>query len=128
MEERREENVVNFDEVKKEARKAMFKKRLSSFYESAKIKVMAVVEWGREHPAEVAGIVTGASVLAKSVSKHSHEMQEQRHRDREFFDHRTGKWCETKRKLTAREQVEAEARHQAGETWTQIFADMRLLK
>lgn len=122
-ESKREEKVELVD-FKKEA----MKRKLKAGVETAKTGIMKGVKWVYEHPAEAAAGVTGLGLFVKSVTKTSANHAEQRRREREFFEHSSGKWCEIKRKLTPREQVETEARHKAGETWTQIFSDMRLLK
>lgn len=123
MENKNEEKVELVD-FKKEAAK----RKLKAGVETVKIKVMQGVKWVSDHPAEAAAGATGLGLFVKSLTKTSANHAEQRRREREFFEHSSGKWCEIKRKLTPREQVEAEARHKAGETWTQIFSDMRLLK
>lgn len=122
--ENRNEEKVELIDFKKEA----MKRKLKAGVETAKIKVMQGVKWVSDHPAEAAAGVTGIGLFVKQLTKTSANHAEQRRREREFFEHSSGKWCEIKRKLTPREQVEAEARHKAGETWTQIFSDMRLLK
>lgn len=122
--ENRNEEKVELIDFKKEAAK----RKLKGYVEAAKLNVIKGVKWVTEHPAEAAASVTGLGLFVKSVTKTSANHAEQRRREREFFEHSSGKWCEIKRKLTPREQVEAEARHKAGETWTQIFSDMRLLK
>lgn len=123
MENKNEEKVELVD-FKREAAK----RKLKAGVETTKIKLMQGVKWVSDHPAEAAAGVTGLGLFVKSVTKTSANHAEQRRREREFFEHSSGKWCEIKRKLTPREQVEAEARHKAGETWTQIFSDMCLLK
>ena len=119
-----EKKVVTIDDFKKEA----FKRKLKGFYETAKVKVKQGVKWASDHTGETAALITGAGLITKNVVKSHSLHEEQRRRDTQFFEHRSGKWCETKRKLTPREQLEAETRHQNGETWTQIFSDMKLLR
>ena len=119
-----EEKTVSFDDVKKEIRK----KKVKDFLYSAKDKVVAVFEWGMKHPVESASILTGAGMTVRSLAKHSNERSERHRRETQFFEHRSGKWATAKRKLTSREQLEAETRHRNGETWTEILASMGLLK
>lgn len=121
---RNEEKKVELVDFKKEA----MKRKLKAGVETVKLNIMKGVKWVSDHPAEAAAGVTGLGLFVKQLTKTSANHAEQRRREREFFEHSSGKWCEIKRKLTPREQVEAEARHKAGETWTQIFSDMRLLK
>ncbi len=123
MENKNEEKVKLVD-FKKEAAK----RKLKAGVETVKTGITKGVKWVTKHPAEAAAGVTGLSLFVKSLTKTSANHAEQRRREREFFEHSSGKWCEIKRKLTPREQVEAEVRHKAGETWTQIFSEMRLLK
>lgn len=123
-ENRNEEKKVELVDFKKEA----MKRKLKTGVETVKTGIMKGAKWVSDHPAEAAAGVTGLGLFVKQLTKTSANHAEQRRREREFFEHSSGKWCEIKRKLTPREQVEAEARHKAGETWTQIFSDMRLLK
>lgn len=123
MEEEKIEKVELID-FKKEA----FRRKVMGVGEKAKAKAMGAVQWISNHPAEAAGIVTGLSVITGKIVKTHTIHEEQRRRDTQFFEHRSGKWCEAKRKLTPREQLEAESRHRNGETWTEILSDMRLLR
>lgn len=122
--ENKDEKVTMID-FKKEA----FKRKVKGAVNEVKDKAIVVVKWGFDHPVEAASIITGASLLTRNIVKQNAIRSEQKHTERKFYEHSSGKWAETKRKLTQREQLEAERRHKENkETWTEIFADMGVLK
>lgn len=122
--ENKDEKVTLVD-FKKEA----FKRKVNGAVNEVKDKAIGVVKWGFDHPVEAASIITGAGVLARNIVKQNAIRSEQKHTDCKFYEHSSGKWAETKRKLTPKEQLEAERRHKINkETWTEIFADMGVLK
>lgn len=81
----------------------------------------------KEHPLEAA--TTVGTLFAGYKKLHSMRLdyveEDRRHRD--FYDPRTGKHVWARRKLTARELMRIDARYKAGDSYTQILADMGLL-
>lgn len=87
-----------------------------------------LVHYCADHPLVTITLASaGASVIQRG-SKLWIDHSETVRRDRSFWDPRIGKYTKTKRKLSPYEQVEAEARFKAGEGWSEIFADMDILK
>lgn len=81
----------------------------------------------KEHPLEAA--TTVGTLFAGYKKLHSMRLdyieEDRRHRD--FYDPRTGKHVWARRKLTTRELMRIDARYKAGDSYTQILADMGLL-
>ena len=124
MEEIREEKVVFFKEFKKEA----LKKRLKDGWEFAKEKVGEGINWVMEHPVESAGMAAAASTAISKTVRHRTVKTEERRRETEFYDPRTGMYAKSRRPLTAREKLAAERRYKEGFSWNQVLDEMRLLK
>ena len=122
--EQQNEKVVFFKDFKKEA----FKKKVKDTIDAGKQKVTSGIQWCLEHPAEAAGLAAiGAPLIAKGV-KYKTVKTEEKRRETEFYDPRTGMYAKARRPLTAREKLRAEERYKSGENWSHILDDMRLLK
>lgn len=118
------EKVYSFKNFKKDA----FKKKLKDTYDYVKQKTVDGIHWCLDHPVEAIGLASiGALLVAKGV-KYKTVKTEERRRETEFYDLRTGMYAKSKRPLTAREKLRAEERYKAGENWSHILDDMRLLK
>jgi hypothetical protein len=81
-----------------------------------------------EHPMVAIAITSAAATGIQKGTKLWIDHTETVRRDRSFWDPRVGKYTKIRRKLKPYEQVQAEARFKAGEGWSEIFADMDLLK
>ena len=111
-------------EFKKESAKRKAKAVLSD----AKKKADEAVRWGMDHPAEAIAL---AGLLVGGVKKASSAYQthaEDRRRDIDFYDPRTGRHSKARRKLKPYEQVRVTERYNRGESYDKILYEMGLLK
>lgn len=119
-----EKKIYSFKDFKKDA----FKKKVKDTYDAGKAKVASGIQWCFDHPMEAIGLASiTAPLIAKGV-KYKTVKTEERRRETEFYDPRTGMYAKAKRPLTSREKVKAEERYRNGENWSHILDDMRLLK
>lgn len=95
----------------------------------AKAEASTLFNWCRENPVQAAGIASAASLSVSKVMRYKKVTKEETRRRTEYYDPRTGKYARARRPLKPREQLEAERRYRDGkETWTEILADMGLLR
>ena len=117
MEERKTNETVDIRDFKAEARKRKLKECGRK-----------VLGWIQEHPVEALGAATMALGVGKKTLGVHKVKTEERRRATEFYNPRTGMYATTKRPLTAKEKAYAENRFRNGDSWTDIFSDMKLLK
>ena len=116
MEERKNE-TVDIRDFKAEARK----RKIKEYCRKA-------IGWIQEHPVEALGAATMALGVGKKTLGVHKVHTEERRRATEFYNPRTGMYATTKRPLTAKEKAYAEKRFKEGDSWTEIFSDMKVLK
>ena len=99
-------------------------------------KVTHTVEYVKANPKETAAILASALAVVKGASKGMHAVnrhrelkQEKWHREREVYDHSTGMYLQTNRKLKAAdiEQINRIMR-QTGKKKSEVMADLNLLR
>ena len=101
-----------------------------------KNKVDNTIEYVKSNPqgaativATVTAIIGGGSKLMKSVNKHRELRQEKWHREREVYDHSTGMYLQTKRKLTKNDIVRINnLMRSTGKKKSEVMHDLNLLK
>lgn len=116
--------TVDLRDFKKES----FKRKVKDAFASFKKKVDAAVAWGMEHPAEAIAIVTLTAGTIKKVSGASQSIAENRRRNLDLYDPRTGTHSIMKRTPTPEERMIIDQRYARGESYVHILYDMRLLK
>lgn len=116
--------TTNMHDFKKEAAK----RKVKAVIDGAKKKVDQAVIWGMEHPAEaiaLAGLVVGGT---KKVSSAIQTHEENKRRDTDYYDPRTGLHSWSKRKLKPKERMMIRERYDRGESYDRILYDMGLLR
>lgn len=114
--------TVNFEDFKREG----LKRKAKGAIDGVKKKVNQFVDWAMLHPGEAIAILTlGAGVLKKGCGT-IESVAENRRRDLDFYDPRTGRHTIAKRRPSARESVEIDRRYRAGESYEEILWTMRL--
>lgn len=83
----------------------------------------------KENPVQAAGMFSAGAYTISKIVRYKKVTKEEDRRRTEYYDPRTGKYARARRPLKPREQLEAERRYRDGkETWTEILADMGLLR
>lgn len=120
-----EDKTVNFDDFKKEAKK---RKREEFIEKYVKRPVKIVGEFAAENPVAVLTAIGAAIPLCSKVIRYKQVKAEDRRRAVDFYDPRCGRHVIVRRPLRTSEAIEVDRRYNAGESYTHIFDDMRLLK
>ena len=120
-----EDKTVYWDDIKR-------KIWLKNTWEKAKAGVKntgkAIVNFAITRPAETVAIVgAGATLITKGTRAYAIHSENKR-RDCDFYDTRTGRHSKSKRKLTPGEQVMVQGRFNNNEDYASILYDMGLLK
>lgn len=116
--------TVDIDDFKKEAQKRKWKEKL----DKVKQKANDLVKWGIEHPIESMAIIGAVTSLGNKAFKYRQTRAEDTRRLVDFYDTRLGRHVLSRRPLTRHEQIEVDRRFNDGESYTQILADLGLLK
>ena len=119
-----ENETVDIRDFKAEARK----RKLMGVVEKAKQAGIRGVNWCLDHPIEALGGITAVAGVSKKALSVNKVKTEERSRETEFYNPRTGMYSKTRRPLTSKEKAYAEMRFKNGDSWTEIFSDMKLLK
>ena len=122
--ENHEYETVTPTDFRKEARK----RKLMRFVDKAKETGTRGLNWALDHPLETLGGITALAGVGKKALSMNKVKTEERRRETEFYNPRTGMYAKTRRPLTSKEKEYAERRFKNGESWTEIFSDMKLLK
>ena len=109
----------------KELNKELRKRKVKTFVKEAPGKV---VEWGKTHGKEVAGVVATGLIAGKKAARVYWAWQNKRHRDLEIYDYSLHRWCRLKRKMRPEEEREFKLRLRKGEKVYDILNTMRILK
>ena len=117
--------TVNFDDFKKEARK---RKREEFVDKYVKAPIKTVGAWAAENPITALTAIGAAIPLCNKVIRYKQTKAEDKRRAVDFYDPRCGRHVIVRRPLRRTEQIEVDRRYNAGESYTHIFDDMRLLK
>lgn len=118
------EERVEITDFKKEARR----RKIEEAKMKAKGAALGVWGWAKDHPMESLGIVTAGLGVTKKTLGIRKVKTEERRRETEFYNPRTGMYSKIKRPLTAKEKSYAEKRFRNGDSWNDIFSDMKILK
>ena len=102
------------------------KRKVTDWWNNTKRKANDLVDWALEHPSEALTAAAAIGGVLKVSSRTLRVFAENRRRDLDFYDPRTGRHVWAKRKPTARESVEIDRRYRAGESYEQILWEMRL--
>lgn len=120
-----EEKIVYEGEVVDETK---FERWIRQRIAKAKAAVFKVVDFAVENPLLTAIVVGSASsAISKGASAYK-TFAEDRRRRRDFFDPRTGMHVLTRRNLDSQETAYVDRRYRAGDSYAQIFNDMKVLK
>ena len=84
-------------------------------------------EFGMEHKRETAGVALGLASGARCLYKRHVRKEEERWRNRSFYDRSTGQYYMTRKDVSQAQHLQIEARRRNGEPLGQILASMRLL-
>lgn len=87
-----------------------------------------IAEWIHDNPVAAVTIATAAASCANKGYKAYKLYDENKRRNRMFYDPRAHRWSEAKRNLRWYENDEVDARYNNGESYHKILGDMRLLK
>lgn len=101
--------------------KCGFRKTVDWFNENREFAVTVAI------PTAIA-VVGGASKIAKSIDRKADLKREQELKDLRVYNRSTGDYLTLRRKMTAKEQVQFEARKRNGEPTAMILNEMGLLK
>lgn len=116
------------DKTMYEFKKEAAKRKVKAVVDGTKRKVDQAVAWGMEHPAEAVA-VTGLAIRGiMKVSSVAQTVIEERRRNLEFWDPRTGRYSKIKRQLKPKERQIVIERYQNKEPYDKIFYDMKLLR
>lgn len=122
---KKDDNVVNMEDIEREQRKRARRQKLRSKWENTK----KFVSDNKEVIA--ATVVTVGPIITTVVAKASKMIQirhENNHRDKEIYDHSTGTWWILKKKISNKQREQLEKRKMNGEKTGQILRSMNLLK
>ena len=120
-----EQKTVDINDFKKE----QAKRKLNDWLDKYIIRpAKALVNWAVENPALAIGAATAMIPLANKVIRFKQYQAEDRRRATDYYDPRNGRHVYVRRPLNRSEQIEVDRRYDAGESYTKIFDDMRLLK
>lgn len=118
------EEKVTFVDFKKEA----FKRNVKEKVETAKKAIARTIIWAYDNPVQAVGAITGLGVIATKAAKIHSVNAEDRRRDTDFYDPRTGVHSIAKRPLKPKEKVEILERYKSGESYAEILYRKGLLK
>ena len=113
----------NFEESKNEE----WKKKLGDLKDKAFFYGRGMWNYAMEHKKEAAGIALGFASGVKWLNRQHTKKEEERWRNRSFYDRSTGQYYMTKKDVTQAQHLQIEARRRNGEPLGQILASMRLL-
>ena len=106
-------------------------RKLKAKYKCQEVKNKLIMTW-ENNKAEIIIlaplVIGGVKAVARTANHAIDAKREQVHRDRHIYDHSSGQYFETKRKLTSAERLELERRLAAGERKGQILRSMGLLR
>lgn len=120
-----EQKTVDINDFKKE----QAKRKLKDGFDKYIIRpAKALGNWAVENPALAIGAATAMIPLANKVIRFKQYQAEDRRRATDYYDPRNGRHVYVRRPLKRSEQIEVDRRYDAGESYTRIFDDMRLLK
>lgn len=99
-------------------------------------RIVNTVEYVKEHPQEAAtiagtamAVVGGVTKGARAINKHRELRQEKWHREREVYDHSTGMYLQTRRKLK-KDDIDRINRimRKTGKKKSEVMSELNLLK
>lgn len=112
--------------------KLTLKERLHDLNTKAKQKAGDMIIWCGEHKEAVATalpiIIGVTSSVVKTITKKKSRDEIRELKDEYIYDRRAGHYIQVRRQPTNSEWIEIDRRYQAGENYSQILMDMRLLK
>ena len=120
-----EENVYSFEDYKNDVKR---KERID-YIKSLPSKG---VEWAKEHYVGLTIglpiVVNGVCKLVRVVNNVHDKSEDDRHRDKMYYDPSAHVWYELRRKLTNSEKIEIAQRIKDGEKRVDILSDMNVIK
>ena len=122
------EEKVTFVDFKKEAFKRKVKEKVETATKTVKKAVARTIIWAYDNPVQAVGAITGLGVIATKAAKIHSVNAEDRRRDTDFYDPRTGVHSIAKRPLKPKEKVEILERYKSGESYAEILYRKGLLK
>lgn len=122
------DNVVSFNELEKDLKKAKRKAALREGYQKAKTEIVKTVKWCEENPTTVASITAVAMGSTKLLNTIAKRIDKQKS-ERTYYDRSLQQNISLKRNLTKAEKTYARERHDnTGETYYEIYRSMNILK
>ena len=118
------DETVNMSDFKKEA----FKRKVKDGFDWCKKKVDEGIAWAMEHPGEAIALATLTAGTIKKGSGSVQTVAENRRRDLDLYDPRTGSHSKMRRRPSPTEQVMIDRRYNMGESYKEILYDMGLLR
>lgn len=91
-----------------------------------KEKTLKTVEWVKDNP-QASAIIAATVIEASKLARKGMDAHDRRQSERRYYDRSSQQYMRLKRRMTEREKSEAWDRHQAGETYTEIYKSMGLL-
>lgn len=96
--------------------------------EKAKAMAFKALDWCSKNPMAAASLGGAAVAGLKTVRKLANNHYEEVDRRRRFYDPRTGRYTYIRRDLTPAEDAYVTRRFKNGESYSEIFYDMGLIK
>lgn len=117
----REPGVIYMSDINKEVDRKIRRDRL-------KAKAKEVLDKAMEHKAEIVAIGSATAIGVRKLTKFVGNRKEAYDKSHRFYDYSLHRWCETKRPLTKKEDLQYKERLNNGEHPFEILKDMDLLK
>ena len=122
------EEKVTMVDFKREAFKRKVKETWNCAVKTVKKTGARIILWACDNPAQAIGAVTGIGVIATKAAKIHSVNAEDRRRDTDFYDPRTGVHSIARRPLRPSEKVDVINRYKNGESYDEILYKKKLLK
>lgn len=117
-------NISNFEEFKKRAKKEEIKRKLFGAVEKG-------TEFVRDNGPVIASVAAGVGGVVAGLNRlarHREVRETERIKECRIYDPRTGRYSYTKRPIKSSDWVKIRERYKKGEDYESILHDMRLTK
>lgn len=122
-----EKKTVSFEEFKKQAKVEEFKRGLKEGFDNYVVKpVVSVGKWAVENPMTAITLATITAGVAKRGLSYQKVKAEDKRRETDFYDPRTGRHTVARRKPTRKQRLEIDRRYANKESYESILSSMGL--